>query len=85
MLDSKLLDMLRCPLTRTPLQVASEELVAAINSEIADSAARDRLGQLVQQPIETGLLTSDGQWLYPIRDGIPTMVADEAIQVEPND
>jgi uncharacterized protein YbaR (Trm112 family) len=33
----------------------------------------------VKQPIDGGLCS--GSWLYPIRDHIPTLIADEAIAI----
>lgn len=76
-----LLSMLRCPSSGQPLQIANSELIAALNQSIKNGSARDRLEQKVTEPIEDGLVTSEGDWLYPVRSGIPTLVTEEAIQI----
>jgi uncharacterized protein YbaR (Trm112 family) len=42
---------------------------------------RDRADQRVTEPLQSGLLTTDGQWLYPIRGDIPSLIADQAINI----
>jgi uncharacterized protein YbaR (Trm112 family) len=79
MIDPKLVQMLRCPVAGTPLEVADELLVSAVNEAIKRGTAFDRIDQPVKQQIEGGLRSGD--WLYPIRSGIPTLVADEAIAI----
>lgn len=79
MFDSKITPWLRCPLTRTLLRVADQALISSVNQAIDQGRARDRDGQPVPLPIEAGLL-ADG-WLYPIRNGIPILVAEAAIGV----
>lgn len=74
--------MLRCPKSGKPLELAGSELTSTINRLIEDGIARDRLEQKVREPIEDGLVTQDRSWLYPIRSGIPTLVSEEAIQID---
>jgi uncharacterized protein YbaR (Trm112 family) len=82
MVDPQLLAILVCPETRTALHVADEALVARLNREAADGRVRNRSGQLVEGPIEGGLIREDGKVLFPIIDGIPVMLIDEAIPLE---
>jgi uncharacterized protein YbaR (Trm112 family) len=56
-IDSKLLEILVCPLTKGTL--------------IYDEEAQE-------------LISNEAQLAYPIRDGIPIMLADEARQLEDN-
>ena len=79
MIDPKLLQMLRCPVSGNPLEVADDSLISAVNEAIERKAAFDRIDQVVEQKIDGGLRSGD--WLYPIRSGIPTLVADEAIAI----
>lgn len=74
--------ILVCPETRTPLAPADSELVARLNRAIAAGELRNRAGQPVRGPIESGLVRQDGRLLYPIVDGIPVMLIDEAIPLE---
>lgn len=57
-MDSKLLDILACPLCKGPLQYEKQQQLLICRA--------DRLA-------------------YPIRDGIPVMLEDEARTLEPTD
>ncbi len=80
MIDPNLVAMLRCPQTGSTLKLAEKTLVERLNMAIGGGALRDRQGQKINQSIDGALVTSDGQRLYPIRGGIPTMIADESIE-----
>jgi len=82
MIDPELLQMLRCPIDGIPLQLASESVVARLNEAIAQGEARDRMDQKLTDPVDAALVTADGRRGYPIRHGIPTLIADEAIVLE---
>ena len=71
-----LLALLRCPETQQPLAAAPEALVARAKAE----AWPTRAGA-VPPPFEEALLREDGGLLYPIRQGIPILLLDEAIPV----
>jgi uncharacterized protein YbaR (Trm112 family) len=43
-------------------------------------ALRTRSGELAE-PFEDGLITADETWFFPIRSGIPVMLASEAIAI----
>ncbi|HEX8313035.1 MAG TPA: hypothetical protein VF614_17050 [Chthoniobacteraceae bacterium] len=69
-LDDDFIALLSCPVTRQALRVAlPEELIGR----------RDNAGQ----PLNAALRRSDGAVLYPIRNGIPVLLAEEAVRVEP--
>jgi uncharacterized protein YbaR (Trm112 family) len=81
MIDQKLLAMLRCPVSGGSLLLADAALIQRVQEAIGRGEARDRLEQKVTAGIDGGLVDASRQWLYPIRDGIPTLVAEEAIDL----
>ena len=88
MVSKQLLEMLVCPVDKTPLTPADSDLMARLNRQIASGGVVNRAGVAVEQGIEAGLVRQDGKLLYIVRDEIPLMLADEAIpldQIDPED
>ena len=81
MLDEKLIQMLRCPIDGSELALADERLVRRVNEAIQRGEIRDRHDQKVAQPLEEGLVSATSNRLYAVRGGIPTLIADEAIEL----
>lgn len=79
MFDSNLLDILCCPETRESLQIAQEGLLASVNDAIAKGSVCNVAGEKVNEVLKEALVTEDGSRLYIVRDGIPVLLADEAI------
>jgi len=53
-------------------------LVRALQESQRGGALRNR-GDVLAEPFEAGLVTADGAWFYPVRCGIPVMLAAEAV------
>lgn len=81
MIDKELLDILACPENKTPVVLADAALVEKINAAIEKGGVKNRGGQKVEKKIDGGLVREDGAYLYPIEDGIPIMLIDEAIPI----
>ncbi len=79
MINQKLLEIIVCPVSRQPLHVADRQLIDRLNKAISAGLVKDRAGRPATAPIQEGLLRQDGRVLYPIRDDIPVLLADEGI------
>jgi uncharacterized protein YbaR (Trm112 family) len=82
MVDPELLKLLCCPETHQPLRPADSLLLQELNGKIAAKDLSNRAGRTVTEEIQEGLLRADGKVLYPIRKGIPVMLAEESIFVD---
>lgn len=81
MLDTQLLEILVCPETRQPLQVADADTLSRVNAAVAAGGLVNRSGQAVSAELSAALIREDGTLLYPVRDDIPIMLVDEAIDL----
>src|SRR5688500_3770664 len=82
MVDPQLLEILVCPDTRQAVREAARALRDRVNTAIGEGRLVKRGGETVREPIEGGLVREDGAWLYPVREGIPIMLLDEALPLE---
>ena len=80
-ISQELLDILCCPETKDHLHPLSEEERERVNQAIANGTVMNRKNETVPEPIDDGLLRADGKFLYPVRNDIPIMLIDEAIDM----
>lgn len=73
------LAVLCCPGNRSALSPASESVVNQINVAVHERRLSNLAGRVLEQPIDGGLIRADGTLLYPIIDGIPVLLHDDAI------
>jgi len=78
-MDKRLLDILCCPVSKTPVKMLSRAQLDALNREIAQNAVQTVAGISVGGELKAGLITTDGKVIYRIEDDIPVMLADEGI------
>lgn len=78
-IDPVLLEILRCPHTKQPLRIATPAELESLNRRIEAGECLDAADELVKEPAAGGLVSQDEQWLYAIRDAIPTLIPGEAI------
>ncbi len=82
MLNSELLDILVCPETKQTLMVADADILDRVNQAVEGKSLVNQGGDRVKGRIEEGLVREDGKVLYPVKDGIPVMLLDEAIRLD---
>lgn len=76
-----ILPILRCPAGGGVLTLADADVIDRINAQIAAGTARDQLDTRVESPIDGGLVPAARDRLYPIRQNIPTLIAEDAIRL----
>ena len=79
MLDASLLDILVCPETHQSVRLADDVTIKQVHAALEAGRLKNRDGTTVGEPIQAGLVRADGQFLYPVREGIPIMLVGEAI------
>ena len=80
MVDPELLEILVCPETHQPVRPAEGELLDRLNQAIRSGDVTNQGGDEVTDPVEEGLVREDDKVLYPVREDIPIMLIDEAIE-----
>jgi uncharacterized protein YbaR (Trm112 family) len=78
-MDKRLLDILCCPVSKSPVKPLSRAQLDALNGAIQRGAVQTTTGAAIAAPLQAGLITADGKVIYRIEDDIPVMLADEAI------
>jgi uncharacterized protein YbaR (Trm112 family) len=79
--DPQLVEILVCPETRRPVRVASAEELARVNAGVRTGTLRNRGGAKVEKELSEALIREDGRVVFPIDDGIPSMLVEESIPV----
>lgn len=79
-MDKKLLDILCCPASKQSLQLLPKAGLAALNAAIAGGSVNQLDGQPVKHALNEALITQDRKLIYRIDDGIPVLLAEEAIK-----
>lgn len=79
MIDAELLEILVCPESGQALRPARPEELSRLNQAVEAGTLTTRGGSTVRAPLREALVRDDGTLVYPVRDGIPIMLIDEAI------
>jgi uncharacterized protein YbaR (Trm112 family) len=78
-MDKRLLDILCCPVSKTPVRPLSKQELDAVNGAVAAGKLDSVAGVPVREKIAAGLITTDRKVIYRIDDGIPVMLPEEGI------
>ncbi len=78
-MDTRLLDILVCPVSKTPLRPLQRKELNALNQAIQAGQVETVAGKAIQSPLTEGLITRDGKVIYRLDDGIPVLLPEEGI------
>ena len=82
-MEETFLDLLCAPLSHAVLRLASPEELAAINDRIRQRLVRTRDGLALDLELDGSLICESERTGYPIRDGLPVLIAGEAFAWPP--
>ena len=77
--DGRLLEILCCPVSKTPLTILSRPKLDKLNEAIKSGDALYVGGEKVADPLQEGLITEDGKVIYPVQDDIPILLEEQGI------
>ena len=78
-MEAEFLAKLVCPRTRKPLRMADQAELDRLNAAIAAGGLQNAAGRKIDQVLQEGLIPESGNILYPVCDGIPVLLTEEAI------
>jgi uncharacterized protein len=81
-MDKKLLDIVCCPQTKLPLQMLAGDRLTRLNDAIRRGAIRNHGDRVLASVVAEALVTRNGRLAYPVRDGIPILLEEEAIDLQ---
>ncbi len=78
-MDKHLLDILCCPVSKTPVRALQKAELDRLNQAIARGEIDTVEGVRVTAALDAGLVTTDERVIYRIEDDIPVMLPEEGI------
>ena len=81
-MDRRLLDIICCPVTRSSLELLPEHELATLNQLIGSKRIKNREDTVVEEPLAEALVTRSAKLIYPIRDGIPVLLEEQAMPLQ---
>ena len=78
-IDGKLLEILCCPISKSPVKRLSSRQLKALNTELSKGTVKNIGGAVLKTPLQEGLVTQSGQIIYPVESGIPVMLEENGI------
>jgi uncharacterized protein YbaR (Trm112 family) len=80
--DAELIQMIRCPVTKSELTLAPDSVIEDLNRQIESGTAVNRIGQTIVEKLDGGFVNTDRSLLLPVRGGIVILIADQSIPLD---
>ena len=77
--DGKLLEILCCPVSKTPLTVLDPDKLDKLNVAIVKGEVLYVDGGKVEKTLQEALVTEDDKLIYPVQDDIPVLLEEMGI------
>ena len=77
--DGNLLEILCCPVTKTPLIMLAEDKLASLNAAITAGETLYVGGETVRESMQEALVSEDMKVIYPVQDDIPVLLEEMGI------
>ena len=77
--DGKLLEILCCPVSKTPLTILRQDKLDKLNNSITSGEAMFIDGKKITSPLKEGLITEDDKVIYPVENDIPVLLEEKGI------
>ena len=78
-IDGKLLEILCCPVSKTPLTRLPASRLKTLNEAISAGSVLYVRGETVEDPLREALITEDSKVIYPVIDDIPILLEERGI------
>lgn len=78
-IDGKLLEILCCPVSKTPLTRLTASRLKKLNTAISEGSVLTVTGDVVGQTLREALITEDSKVIYPVIDEIPILLEERGI------
>ena len=79
--DGKLLEILCCPVSKTPMVILNQDKLDTLNSAIEAGDVLYIDGKKVTAPLQEGLMTEDSKVIYAVQDNIPILLEEQGIGI----
>ena len=80
-MNPEALKLLRCVETQQPLALMADAALEQLNEAIAAARVVNRAGETLDRPLTGALINQEQSLCYPIFDGIPVLIGDEAVEL----
>ena len=77
--DGKLLEILCCPVSKTPLIRLAPQQLENLNAAIDRGEVKTVEGEAVSEALAEALVTEDMKVVYPVEDNIPILLYEKGI------